>query len=56
MNKILGRDMMANAESNNSLAPEQFGSRKSKSAIELAVCKRLTFDITRQKKTPSCTM
>ena len=53
MNKILGRDMMANAESNNTLAPEQFGSRKSKSAIELAVCKRLTFDITRQKKHPA---
>ena len=48
MNKILGRDMLANAESNNSLAPELFGSRKTKSAIELAVCKRLTLDITRQ--------
>ena len=34
MSKILGRDMMSQAESNHTLAEEQFGSRKGKSTIE----------------------
>ena len=52
-NKVLGRRMMYNAESANILAPEQYGSRKSKAAIECALNKRLMFDILRQTKRPA---
>lgn len=49
-NKILGRDTMAQAERYGGLAPEQYGSRKQKSANDHALNKRLTFDIIRQKR------
>jgi len=48
--KHVGRSMMAIAEKTNSLAPEQYGSRKKHKAIDLAVNKALTFDILRQLK------
>jgi hypothetical protein len=43
--KHVGRAMMRIAEQTNSLAPEQYGSRKWHKAIDLAVNKALTFDI-----------
>jgi hypothetical protein len=49
-NKRLGRTMMAHAEANNWLAPEQYGSRKQVSAIDHCLNKRLSFDIIRQGK------
>ena len=52
-NKILGRRMMFDAESNNVIAPEQYGSRKNRTAIECALNKRLIFDILRQTKKPA---
>jgi hypothetical protein len=48
-NKILGRRLMKNAESHGTLAPEQFGSRKRKCAINHAINKQLTVDILRQE-------
>jgi hypothetical protein len=51
-NKLLGRRMMAHAERLGLLAPEQYGSRHSLSAIAHAVNKRLTFDLISQKKRP----
>jgi hypothetical protein len=48
--KHVGRLMMAIAEKNKSLAPEQYGSGKRHKAIDLAVNKALTFDILRQLK------
>ena len=52
-NKILGRRMMQNAESEDLLALEQYGSRKKKKAIECTLNKRLIFDILRQTKRPA---
>jgi hypothetical protein len=52
-NKKLGRTMMAHAEANNWLAPEQYGSRKQVSAIDHCLNKRLSFDIIRQFKHPA---
>jgi hypothetical protein len=49
-NKRLGRLMLENAETNQALADEQYGSRVHKSAIEQCINKRLTFDIIRQAK------
>ncbi len=40
--------MMKIAEATNSLAPEQYGSRKQHCAIDLAVNKALTYDLLRQ--------
>ena len=51
-NKLIGKKMMEFGEKKGFLAREQFGSRKSKSAIEHALNKRLTIDIARQTKTP----
>jgi hypothetical protein len=48
VNKLFGRRLMRNAEVHGSIAPEQFGSRKHKSAIIHAVNKQLTVDILRQ--------
>ncbi len=48
INKILGRRLMRNAELHRSVAPEQIGSRKNKSAIIHAINKQLTVDILRQ--------
>ena len=50
MNKIMGRDVMAAAESLGGVAPEQYGSRKNHSSINLGLNKRLTFDLFRQRK------
>jgi hypothetical protein len=50
--KHVGRAMMQVTEATNSLAPEQFGSRKGHKAIDFAVSKVLTFDILRQLKHP----
>ncbi len=49
VNKIFGRRLMRNAEKFGMVAPEQFGSRKKKSAILHAVNKQLTDDILRQE-------
>ena len=51
-NKLLGRSTMFNAESLGLLADEQYGSRKSHSAIEHGVNKCLTFDLLQQKWHP----
>jgi hypothetical protein len=50
--KHVGRKMMKIAELSNSLAPEQYGSRRHHRAIDLAVNKTLTFDILCQLKRP----
>jgi hypothetical protein len=52
-NKLIGKKMMEYGERKGFLAREQFGSRKSKSAIEHALNKRITIDIARQAKTPA---
>ena len=49
-NKLIGKKMMEFGEKNDLLAKEQFGSRKNKSALEHAINKRLTLDISRQTK------
>jgi hypothetical protein len=49
-NKLIGKKMMEYGEKYNLLAPEQFGSRKHKSAIEHATNKRFTLDIVRQSR------
>ena len=51
-NKILGRSMLKNGEKCGSIAKEQYGSRKNKSAILQCANKRLTFDLWRQSKSP----
>ena len=48
-NVLIGRRMMQNGEKHNTFATEQYGSRKQKSAIEHALNKVLTLDISRQK-------
>ena len=53
MNKWMGKITMANAEAANSIAPEQFGSRKNKSAIQHAFNKALCFDTLRTMKEDS---
>jgi hypothetical protein len=50
MNKWMGKITMANAEASNSIASEQFGSRKHKSAIQHALNKALCFDTLRTMK------
>jgi hypothetical protein len=50
-NKLIGKKMMEYGEQHKMLAPEQFGSRKCKSAIEHALNKRLVTDILRQSGT-----
>lgn len=52
-NKKLGRDMMRFAEQHQLLAPEQYGSRKSKEAADHGLNKLLTFDIIRQRRYPA---
>jgi hypothetical protein len=47
---------MANAEKANSIAPEQYGSRKHKSAIKHALNKALLFDMQRQRKEDTALM
>ena len=56
LNKIIGKRVMRMAEQADSIAPEQFGSRKKKSAIIHALNKQLTTDILRQDKTNFCLM
>jgi len=48
--KHVGRQIMRTAEKTKSIAKEQYGSRRSHRAIDLAVNKTLTFDIIRQLK------
>jgi hypothetical protein len=50
--KHIGREMMRTAESTFSLAPEQYGSRRSRWSIDLAVNKALTYNLLRQLKRP----
>ena len=52
-NKILGMRMMHEAKKIEVLARDQYGSRKTKTAIDCALNKRLTFDIIRQDKMPA---
>ena len=49
-NKLIGKKMMEYGEKNGTLAEEQYGSRKAKSAIEHALNKRLILDVARQTK------
>ena len=49
-NGFIGRKIMNNAEKNDVLAKEQYGSRKSHSAQVQALNKRLVFDVLRQSK------
>lgn len=51
--KHIGREMMRHAERTDSLAPEQYGSRKRRRATDLAVNKAVTYDIIRQLKRPA---
>jgi hypothetical protein len=51
-NKRFGRELMHLAEKYDALAVEQFGSRKSKSAIDQSLNKLLTFDLWRQLRIP----
>ena len=51
-NKKLGREAIQHAELNSLIAPEQYGSRKGKSAIEHALNKRLSYDLIRQRRRP----
>lgn len=51
-NSKLAKSTMEYAERNNYLAPEQFGSRNGKKAVDHAVHKRLTYDILRQTRRP----
>jgi hypothetical protein len=50
--KYVGREMMSNAEKHESLAPEQYGSRKNHRSIDLATNKALSNDLLRQQKSP----
>jgi Reverse transcriptase (RNA-dependent DNA polymerase) len=54
VNKLIGKRTMAMAEKAGTLAPEQFGSRKKKSAIVHAINKQITTDIIRQEKRDFC--
>ena len=49
-NKLIGKKMMEYGEKYGTLAEEQYGSRKEKSAIEHALNKRLIIDVARQTK------
>lgn len=49
-NKIIGKTIMKNGEKHGAIAPEQYGSRKRKSAIEHALNKVLTLDVSRQTR------
>ena len=49
-NKIIGKTIMQNGEKHGAIAPEQYGSRKRKSAIEHALNKVLTLDVSRQTR------
>ena len=49
-NKAVGRKMMQLGEKYDSLAIEQYGSRKHKSAVDHALNKVLTLDISRQRR------
>jgi len=49
-NKLIGKAIMTYGKKHGILAPEQYGSRKDRSAIEHTINKRLTIDITRQAK------
>ena len=48
--KIIGKKMMENGEANAFLAPEQYGSRKQKSASQHAANKKLVLDLMRIQK------
>ncbi len=50
MNKIIAKRTMQLAESNSSIAKEQYGSRKQKSAIMHACNKQILFDLIRERK------
>ena len=52
-NKLLGEKTMYHAEQTKPLAPEQYGSRKGKSAIDQTIHKALTYDIIRQHCLPA---
>ena len=49
-NKIIGRDIMKHAEDQKLIAPEQYGSRKMRSANTQALNKKLVFDCYRMEK------
>ena len=51
-NKKIGREMMYYAEDLQLIAKEQYGSRKSLSAVDHSLNKTLTYDLIRQLKKP----
>jgi hypothetical protein len=51
-NKRFARQLASYAEHHGLFAPEQFGSRKEKAAIDHGLNKVLTFDISLQKRQP----
>jgi Reverse transcriptase (RNA-dependent DNA polymerase) len=50
INKIIGKRILRQAEQCNSVAPEQYGSRKKKTSIIHATNKLITFDIMRTRR------
>ena len=52
-NKKIGRDAMNHAERNNFIAPEQYGGRKGKRAIDHVLNKRLSYDLIRFSRLPA---
>jgi hypothetical protein len=52
-NKILGREMMAHAERQGLVAPEQYGSRKGHSAIAHALNKQVAYSLVRVLRSPA---
>jgi hypothetical protein len=52
-NKILGREIMAHAERQGLVAPEQYGSRKKRSAIAHALNKQLAYSLVRVLRSPA---
>jgi Reverse transcriptase (RNA-dependent DNA polymerase) len=56
LNKIIGKRVMRHAEQMDTIAPEQYGSRKNKSALLHATNKQLTLDITKQSRINSALM
>ena len=49
-NKIIGRELLWHAEQQNLIAPEQYGSRKHRSASTQALNKKLVLDLFRQQR------
>ena len=55
-NKMVGKKVMAHAERAKELATDQYGSRKNHKSIDCCVNKRITGDISRQRRAPTMIM